>query len=337
MLPLVSRPLPSCGDESERSLARLHAAKGLVTEWPPENVDALDARILLGRHALDTLSAFDDVSLERLVESHPREAIQAHAMSGDSTGAKYTDIAVGDLRGKDVLRALERGRIWTSFVHVERTHPEIGELVEALYAELAARCPGFVPRRPVAHLLISSPGAQVFFHADAYAGLLWQIRGRKRVFVYPPWDERFLPREVREACLAGQLVDGPYEHAYDESAEVFTLEPGDFIGWPQSTPHRVENEAVLNVSLATEHETALSMRRQTDAAANFWFRRTLGLDFRAVGRRNPLDAAKRVAFRALRRGAKLAGRPLVVPSDETDHPNMALDPSAPRGFREIAR
>ena len=50
-------------------------------------------------------------------------------------------------------------------------------LIDELYSQLAAQVSGFEPRKTQGTLLISSPGALVYYHADSPASVLWHIRG----------------------------------------------------------------------------------------------------------------------------------------------------------------
>ena len=310
-------------------------SENLVKEWPPTIVDELETGTWLGRHRLRErlLPAAD--SLAKLIQTHPRDETHVHSMSGDSADPEYVDIDVGTLSGDEVLAAIERGRVWLSLVNLQDHNEEIAKALDDLYGELADRCNGFVPQKLVANLLVSSPGAEVFYHADAYPGFLWQLQGTKRVIVYPAWDDRYLSPENRELCLSGQLVDDIYEPKFDADAMSVDFEPGQFIGWPQSTPHRVVNLSGLNVSFATEHYTKTAARRRTVATANWWFRKHLGIDSRGIEIHGFQPFFKRTAFVLVRKSAALLGRRLLVPVDPDISPSCRLDPADPRGYSEI--
>jgi hypothetical protein len=150
-------------------------------------------------------------------------------------------------------------------------------LIADLYDELRAQLPGFAPHACQGTLLISSPHALVYYHADAPASVLWHIRGRKRVWVYPALDPRYLRRELLEDIYAGVRHEYlPYESALDVGAAVFDLEPGQWIAWPHNAPHRVSNLDSVNVSLSTEHFTPASQRRFQVYVANRFLRTRLG-------------------------------------------------------------
>jgi hypothetical protein len=245
---------------------------------PPEKRSLdVEEHILAFRHTLPSSALFTDAALAELISAHPREDLHVHTMSGTNEQPSYLDAEVGSLGGADVLAAIERGRIWLSVVHVEQ-HAAYGELLHALYDELEAQSGISTLRHTrLANLLISSPTAEVFYHADAQPNALWHIRGRKQLIIYPPWDARFLSAENRELCLLGMLMDDVYRADNERYATTFERAPGDAVTWPQSTPHRVVNVEDLNVSISSEHHTAASKRRQRVAAAN-WFSTTGFLD-----------------------------------------------------------
>ena len=102
------------------------------------------------------------------------------------------------------------------------------------------------------NLIISAPGARVPYHADPVPIVLFHLRGRKRLYVYPK-DETHLPEErIERIALRTSTEDLPYRREWDADAVVYDLEPGHAVTWPVHAPHRVENLDGLNVSLSIE-------------------------------------------------------------------------------------
>lgn len=316
-------------------MRREHSALGSVRIGP--DVASLDVEqsILTFEHTLHEAGLFADAALARLIDSHPREDIDIHHMSGSSEAPHYVDATLGPIAGKEALAAIRRGKLWMSLVHVEQ-HRAYVELLDELYGQLErqSRLRTLKGSR-LANLLISSPTAEVFYHADAQHTALWHIRGEKRLLVYPPWDERCLSRENRELCLLGMLVDDVYRPDFDALATVIDMKPGDAASWPHSTPHRVINVSGLNVSLSSEHHTPASYRRRQVAAANWYFRNRFGLPTRSLEIDGPEALLKRAAYFGFRGAAKLLGRGRLVPADPDVEPKVRLDPSDPRGYTEL--
>jgi Cupin-like domain len=313
-----------------------HANHRLVHVPPERRALDVERQLLPFRHELASSALFSDAALAKLIDEHPRQDLHVHTMSGTNEDPSYRDADVGSLCGADVLSAIRRGRIWLSVVHVEE-RPAYGELLGALYGELEAQTKiRTLEGTRLANLLISSPTAEVFYHADAQPNVLWHIRGRKQLIVYPPWDSRFLSQENRELCLLGMLMDDAYRSELDRDATTFHMAPGDAVTWPQSTPHRVVNVEGLNVSISSEHHTVASKRRQRVAAANWFFRNRLGLPMRSLHTDGAVAALKRGAYLGCKALGRALGGGSLVPVDPDPTATIRLDACDPRGYVEIA-
>src|SRR5690606_30490170 len=101
--------------------------------------------------------------------------------------------------------------------------------------------PGFKPAQINGQLILSAPNAKVPFHADAPGVVLFHMRGRKRIWIYPA-DEAHMPQQLMEdIVLKQQTEDLPYRRDMDAAAQIVDLEPGMAATWPLHAPHRVEN------------------------------------------------------------------------------------------------
>jgi hypothetical protein len=107
---------------------------------------------------------------------------------------------------------------------------------------------------------------------------LWQVRGVKRVYVYPNIPP-FLPQANIEKIVLGEAheISLPYQPWFDEYAQVTDLEPGRMLHWPLNCPHRIVNADCLNVSFTTEHMTDELRNAYAVNYANGILRRRLGL------------------------------------------------------------
>ncbi|MCX7062354.1 MAG: hypothetical protein NTZ11_15895 [Gammaproteobacteria bacterium] len=235
-------------------------------------------QLMLGQHRLHDQAMFDDAALTALLDRFPRQHLYAHSMGDDPErlGDNHR-VAIDGIDGATLLQAVKRGRLWLNLTRIDRAEAAYRDLVPTLYAALAAQIPGFVPDASQGTLLISSPDALVYYHADAHPSVLWHIRGRKRVWVYPALDARYMAPELLEDIFAGVRHEYlPYQPAYDRDAVIHDLEPGQWLAWPHNAPHRVSNLDGVNVSLSTEHFTAASRRRFRVQVANRWLRTRLG-------------------------------------------------------------
>jgi hypothetical protein len=85
--------------------------------------------------------------------------------------------------------------------------------------------------------------------------VLFHLRGRKRLFVYPP-DDAHLPQSGMEQTIMRTTTEElPYNRGMDANAWTVDLEAGQALTWPLYAPHRVENLGEFNVSLSLDFQT----------------------------------------------------------------------------------
>jgi hypothetical protein len=252
------------------------------------NAAAFGAQPIVATHDLHRSDLFTDTALIELLDAFPRHNLYALTMGSEPTRPEENRLAMNDgVSGADLLRAVYNGRLWLNITRVSDADRRYRALVDDLYEQIAASVPGFIAKSSQATLLVSSPHALVYYHADGPASVLWHIRGRKRVWVYPAGDTRYVEREALEDIFVGARHEYlPYIESFDRGATVHDLEPGQWIAWAQNAPHRVTNLDRVSVSLSTEHFTDESCRRARLYAANRFFRTRFGsrnLSIREVG------------------------------------------------------
>ncbi len=176
------------------------------------------------------------------------------------------------------MDAIRNGQIWLSLRKVMKVSEPYAELLERMFAEIEAHVPGLDTYKHNFGILISSPKAQVFYHSDIPGQSLWQIRGQKRVYLYPT-GAPFLPQEGLEAIVLNEAdeQDLPYHSSYDDKATVI-VQPGEMLHWPLNAPHRVVNLDTLNISITTEHFTTEIRNTYVVNYANGILRRRFGME-----------------------------------------------------------
>ena len=290
-------------------------------------------RPLVAQHDLHASPLFGDAALIDLLDRFPRENLYALTMGSDPTRPDENRLALNEgVSGAALMRAVRSGRLWLNITRVDRVDARYRALIDQLYATLAAQVPGFTADSTQGTLLISSPRALVYYHVDGPATVLWHIRGRKRIWVYPALDTRYVERDALEDIFAGARHEYlPFDPTYDAGAFVCDLEPGQWIAWPQNAPHRVTNLDSLNVSLSTEHFTRQSRSRARVYAANRFFRARLGCRDLSTNEAGPIAAAKATAHWLARKSG------IDRISDKKRHtPTMRVDPDAPGGVVALA-
>ena len=298
-----------------------------VVQLPAVDKAGFGRRPLQGTHNLHQSELFTDAALIDLLDHFPRQHLYALTMGHDLARTDDNRLALHDgVSGAELLRAVRNGRLWLNITRVDRADARYRALIDQLYAQLAAQAPGFSPVASQGTLLVSSPHALVYYHADGPASALWHIRGRKRIWIYPALDERYVRRELLEDIFADVRHEYlPYDKAYDQGAVVYDLEPGQWATWPQNAPHRVTNLDSVNVSLSTEHFTRQGRWRARVYTANRFLRTRLGLRNLSTRENGPAAVMKTVIHRLAR---KAGLDPLQV---KRHVPSMRVDPDAPGG------
>jgi hypothetical protein len=302
----------------------------IMTDWNEQHAALFGRQTLHLRHSLHTSQLFTDTALASLLERAGRDDYHVNTRSSGPNGKlRRREGEFGKLSGMEILQAVRKGDIWINLRAPQLADPAYGDLLRDIYAEFEARVPGLKTFKHAVTILISSPNVYVPYHADVPGQMLWQIRGRKRVWVYPG-REPFLPQPAIEKLILGELheTDMPFRPEFDEAAEIIDLEPGWMLHWPLNFPHRVENHDSLNVSLTTEHYTPAIRNAYAVNYANGLMRKA---GFKNLGRQEAgLAMSAKVALAGAVKFSGLRGKaskPYLV--------DFAVDPQSPGGHRDI--
>ena len=207
-------------------------------------------------HALNVQGFATDAALAQVLETYPAELIDINLYDYDAEGqASLRTGARGRLPGDQLLEAIQGGRLWVNLRGVETGFPGLWAAAMVEFERIQATYPGMKAVRNAGQLILSSPAAKVPYHFDAAGVVLFHLRGRKRLFVYPG-DETHLPEIAMEQVVARQTTEEiPYTLAFEADARVIDLEPGEALTWPLYAPHRVENLDRFCVSLSMDFQT----------------------------------------------------------------------------------
>lgn len=274
-------------------------------------------------HDMHKLPAFSIDELARLIENYPREHYSLVKTGAKGAGRVWREGDIGQLGGRQVIEAISRGGLWLNLRNVTSVDRRYRDPVDQMFAEIAAHVPGFDAPRHQAGILISSPDAQVYYHADLPGQGLIQIAGRKRVYVYPNTPPFIRPEHLEDIALFDVEVDLPYAAWYDRHAEVIDLEPGQMLNWPLNAPHRVENLGNLNISMTVSYVNDDIRRAEIVNLANGLLRHRFGWRPKSRSQRGPSYLAKAVMQKLLRDGKwvkreRSARRPIDFRLDASD-------------------
>jgi hypothetical protein len=211
-----------------------------------------------------------------------------------------------------------------------KAEPAYADLLRDIYTEMEGAVPSLSTDFRKMTVLISSPNVQVYYHCDIPGQTLWQVRGQKRVYVYPS-KEPFLNQAALEKIALGEAheISLPYDPAFDDAAVVYDLKPGQMLHWPLNAPHRIVNGDCVNVSFTTEHFSPSGRRTFYVNYANGVLRNRLGLKRLSQHIDGPSYWAKFGVAAAYKLTGSQRRRRKTLQVD------FAVDPRAPHGVRNI--
>jgi len=251
-------------------------------------------------HEMHKSPAFSMDELAQLIESYPREHYSLVKTGAKGSSRVWREGDIGNLSGRQVIEAISRGGLWLNMRNVGAVDSRYRKLIDRMFEEIAAKVPDFVVPNHQAGILISSPDAQVYYHADLPGQGLIQIAGRKRVYVYPNTAPFIKPHHIEDIALFDVEVDLPYAPWYDGHAQVFDLEPGQMLNWPLNAPHRVENLGTVNISMTVSYGNDEIRRAQIVHLANGLLRHRFGYTPKTSNLRGPSFFGKKVLQKLVR-------------------------------------
>jgi hypothetical protein len=248
----------------------------ILTGWQEQHSALFDQQNIKISHRLNETGLFTQEAIARLIEKAKPSHYSLNTMGHDKNVNEWRHGEKGDVSGHDVIETIRRGRLWMNLFRIMEIDPEYNRVIDQIFREFEAFVPGLETFKRNMTILISSPNIQVYYHADIQGQSLWQLEGKKRVYVYPG-STVFLNDEAIEKILMHETEEEvPYQSWYDDYAEIHDLEPGQMMHWPLYGPHRVENHDCLNISVTTEHWTREIRNAYAVRYGNGVLRRTLG-------------------------------------------------------------
>ncbi len=303
----------------------------IITDWQPHHAELFGRHSLALNHNLAASGLFTDAALARLVERSPREAYHVnYSQKTPGNPDRRREGEIAGLSGAEVLEVIRNGNIWLNLTAPASVDGAYGDLLEAIYAEFEDMVPGFRSYKRKLTILISSPNVSVKYHSDVPGQSLWQVRGTKKLYVYPA-AKPFITQSALEKLILGQLreTDMPYQPWFDDYAEVHTLEAGRMLHWPLNGPHRVVNEDMLNVSFTTEHWTDDLRKHYAVNYANGIIRQASGVSALSQQTSGPSYYAK------LALAAAVKFSPLNPQKKKVYRVDFRVDPQSPEGVLNI--
>ena len=265
-------------DVSTETVCQSPMPKSMITEWSDENTRKFQKEIMSFKHDLAGTGLFTDEALINLLERHPSELLDVCTMGQADHPEFPNKFRTGDFReasGETLLKAAKAGCVWINCRKAMNVHEDYKNVMDQMYGELSERT-GNQAFNPRGGILISSPVARVPYHFDKTETLLWHVRGKKRIFIYP-LTQKFISDEAYENTLTNAIDDDiPYDESFDEFAQVIDIPESSAISWRLNAPHRVDNQTFC-VSVTTEYSTKTSGMKNAAMITNATLRKRLGM------------------------------------------------------------
>jgi hypothetical protein len=299
-------------------------------QWSAEEFQNFGKIPQVSPHRYNELDLFSEKALIALLDDYPRKWLQCYTMGFDPKNHQdWTAVHIADSTGAEIFEALQKGRMWVNVIHIDKYNGEYAALIDQMYQVINKNCDHITRAKSAfSAIILSSPGIQVYCHIDADANMLWHLKGKKKLWVYPARDERFTPQTYIEEIIGQERhEDIPYDHWFDEHAFHHELLPGQAISWPQHAPHRVEN-VDFNISMTTSYGSLESRRQLSVHGANHHILKPLGVKQRSMAREGAIPALKELAYRVMNRSGMLK-------SDKRNASNVSdlvLDANHPEGM-----
>ena len=277
------------------------ATTPIFTSFEPRHTQLWGQTPLRLGHRLDQSELFTNEALGALIDQYPRDSysLVQWGVQGTERGS-WREGEIGTMPGVEAIEAVAKSRVWINLRDVANVDPRYGAMRDEIFAELRSHMPDLNVYGEKIGILISSPGSRTHYHCDLPGQCLWQIRGKKKVYVYPTVAPFLRPEHVEGIALSGVEVNMPYQPWYDDHATVYDLEPGQMLHWPLNAPHRVDNFDCLNVSMTMEYFTDSIRRSHMVTVANGIMRHKMGLQPRSQATTGPAFWSKAVFQKAMK-------------------------------------
>jgi hypothetical protein len=249
----------------------------MTVTWPQNAKSGFGTETLFASHDLHTHDQFSDEGLADILDAYPRDQLGIWTFGDHGEGeAPAIKGMAPDATGAEIMEAVKRGTIW---LNLRRANCEIDALqpfANDIFGSLANATERKLRKQDMG-LLISSPKVHVHYHLDIPLVALFQLRGEKRIWLYPA-DETHAPSDHIEGIVHMTKEEGlPFSADFDERSQAIDLKPGMALTWPQNAPHRVQNADCVNVSLSCEYMTLPALIQANAIYMNGVLRKQYGM------------------------------------------------------------
>jgi hypothetical protein len=162
----------------------------------------------------------------------------------------------------DTLQCINEAKAWMLLRHVQEdpTYRNLVDLaMDPVQPLIERKDPGMHYR--AGWIFVASPHTTTPFHIDRNHGILLQIRGTKKVYVWDAEDTEVCSEHARDVFHARHdLSLVKWNEAFRERAHVFVVAPGMGVYIPITCPHMVETGDEPSITVSFTYSTAATRR-----------------------------------------------------------------------------
>jgi hypothetical protein len=190
----------------------------------------------------------------------------------------------------DTLQGINDAKAWMLLRHVQEdpTYRSLIDLVmDPIQPLIERKDPGMHYR--AGWIFVASPHTTTPFHIDRNHGILLQIRGTKKVYVWDADDTEVCSEHARDVFHARHdLSLVKWNEAFRERAHVYVVGPGMGVYMPITSPHMVETGDEPSITISFTYSTAATRRNAMRHVLNDLLYRK-GIKPVPVGKRHLVD------------------------------------------------
>jgi len=190
----------------------------------------------------------------------------------------------------DTLQGINDAKAWMLLRHVQEdpTYRSLVNLaMDPIQPLIELRDPGMHYR--AGWIFVASPHTTTPFHIDRNHGILLQIRGTKKVYVWDADDTEVCSEHARDVFHARHdLSLVKWSEAFRERAHVYIVGPGMGVYMPITSPHMVETDDEPSITISFTYSTAATRRNAMRHVMNDLLYRK-GIKPVPVGKRHLVD------------------------------------------------
>ena len=257
------------------------------------------------------------LQIDALVElgkrQQERKLVRTH--TADATaGTSFADapnLHPNDKGAVATLADIAKAKAWMSLLNVQ-ADPVYRKLIDEVLDEVRPvtdrRDPGMCYR--AGWIFVSSPNAVTPFHMDHEHNFILQIRGKKRLYTWDPFDRVVVSERAQELFHDKHSRDlVVWSEDWRQRARIFDLEPGMGGYMPSTTPHMVENGDAPSITISFTYYTDATRQRELIYRGNARLRE-LGFDPTPVGASPGRDRVKHAVLAGFTQAKNLIRRRL---------------------------